>query len=75
MLDHAALTPEALAYFRGLPLGDQIAMQHSNLSFRTVDELKAYRSSMLSDLDAVLYKRLPDPAVPSNAALDPLDAE
>ena len=75
MLDHAALTPEALSYFQSLPLGDQVAIQHSNLSFRTIGELKAYQSSMLANLDSVLYKRLPDPAVPSNAALDALDAE
>ena len=35
MLDHAALTPEALSYFQSLPLSYQVAMNHSNLTFRT----------------------------------------
>ena len=75
MLDHAGLTPEALAYYNSLPLGDQIAMSHSNLTFRTLEDLKGYQARNLSNLDAVLYQRLPDPAIPSNSALDPLDTE
>ena len=40
MLEHASLTPEALAYFRALPLGTQVAISHSNLSFRTLEDIK-----------------------------------
>lgn len=75
MLDHAALTPEALAYFRTLPLGAQVAMSHSSLTFRTLEDLKAYEARVLSGMDGILYQTLPDPSVPSNAALDPLDSE
>ena len=73
MLDYAGLTPEALAYFRSLPLADQIAISHSNLAFRSLDDLKAYPSSGLSA--GALYQTLPEPSVPSNSALDPLDSQ
>ena len=72
MLDHAALTPEALSYFQSLRLSYQVAMNHSNLSFRTLEDLKAYEERNLQGTDSVLYQRLPDPAIPSNSALDPL---
>ena len=75
MLDHAGLTAEAAAYFNALPLSDQIALEHSNLTFRTLADLKSYRESSLKGIDSVLYQQLPDPAVPSNAALDPLDSQ
>ena len=75
MLDHAALTPEALSYFQSLPLSYQVAMNHSNLTFRTLEDLKAYEARNLSGLDGILYQTLPEPGVPSNAALDPLDSE
>ncbi len=75
MLEHASLTPEALAYFRALPLGTQVAISHSNLSFRTLEDIKAYESRTCSGMDGVLYKNLPEASVPSNSALDPLDSE
>ena len=75
MLDHAALTPEALSYFQSLPLSYQVAMNHSNLTFRTLEDLKGYEERNLQGTDSVLYQRLPDPAIPSNSALDPLDAQ
>lgn len=75
MLDHAALTPEALDYFHSLPPSDQVALDHSNLSFRTLEDLKAYQARNLRDIDSVLYQQLPDPSIPSNSALDPLDSQ
>ena len=75
MLEHTSLTPEAMAYFRSLPLSAQIAMSHSNLTFRTIEDLKAYQARSLQGMDDVLYKRLPEPDVPSNAAPDPLDSQ
>ena len=50
-------------------------MNHSNLTFRTLEDLKAYEERNLQGTDSVLYQRLPDPAIPSNSALDPLDAQ
>ncbi len=75
MLDHTALSPEAMAYFRTLPLSAQIALEHSNLTFRTLEDLKSYRAQSVGNLNSVLYQRLPEPDVPSNATLDPLDSE
>ena len=75
MLDHAGLTAEALAYYNALPLGAQIALNHSNLTFRTLADLKAYYERNLQGMDSVLYQELPDPAIPSNSALDPLDSQ
>ena len=59
MLDHAALTPEALSYFQSLPLSYQVAMNHSNPTFRTLEDLKAYEERNLQGTDSVLYQRLP----------------
>lgn len=75
MLEETLLDGEARSFLQALPLADRIAMERSNLTFRTLDDLRSYHAAMLSNLDAVLYQRLPDPAIPSNAALDPLDAE
>ncbi len=75
MLEHAALTPEALAYYNALPLSDQVAISHSNLTFRTLEDLKSYQAHVLPDTDSALYQTLPEPAIPSNAALDPLDSQ
>ena len=75
MLDYSSLSPQALAYFNALPLSAQVAVSHSNLTFRTVEDLKAFQARTLSGLDSVLYQTLPDPGVPSNSALDPLDSQ
>lgn len=75
MLDLAALTPEAQAYYRSLPLSARISMDHSNLTLRTLEDLKDFQARSVGELDAVLYRRLPEPGVPSNSALDPLDSE
>ena len=74
MLDRALLSPEAIAYFNALPLDAQIALEKSNTSFRSLDDIQDYQQRMLSHVNDVLYKQLPEPAIPSNAALDPLDA-
>lgn len=75
MLDYAGLSPEALDYFRSLPLADQIAINHSNLTFRSLEDLKSYPGAGLQGTGGVLYQTLPEPAVPSNSALDPLDSQ
>ena len=71
MLD---LTAEAVAYFRSLPDSTRTALEHSNLTFRTVEDLKSYLEYNPIRASEVLYQQLPEPAVPSNAALDPLDS-
>ena len=75
MLDRALLSPEAIAYFNALPLDAQIALEKSNTSFRSLDDIQDYQQRMFSHVNDVLYKQLPEPAIPSNAALDPLDAD
>ena len=75
LLDRALLSPEAIAYFNALPLDAQIALEKSNTSFRSLDDIQDYQQRMLSHVNDVLYKQLPEPAIPSNAALDPLDAD
>ena len=69
------LTPEALAFFQALPPETRLSIQQSNLCFHTVEDLKNYESSMLAHVNEVLYRELPDPGIPSNAALDPLDSQ
>ena len=71
MLD---LTAEAVAYFRSLPDSARAALEHSNLTFRTVEDLKSYLEYSPIRASEVLYQQLPEPAIPSNAALDPLDS-
>ena len=68
------LTPEANAYFRSLPDDARTALEHSNLTFQTVDDLKSYLAENPLRTDQVLYQQLPEPAIPSNAAPDPLDS-
>ena len=75
MLDRALLSPEAIANFNALPLDAHIALEKSNTSFRSLDDIQDYQQRMLSHVNDVLYKQLPEPAIPSNAALDPLDAD
>ena len=68
------LTPEAAAYFRSLPDLARTKLEHSNLTFQTVDDLKSYLADNPVRADEVLYQQLPKPAIPSNAAPDPLDS-
>lgn len=68
------LTADAVAYFRSLPDSARAALEHSNLTFRTVEDLKSYLEYNPIRASEVLYQQLPEPAIPSNAALDPLDS-
>ena len=43
MLDRALLSPEAIAYFNALPLDAQIALEKSNTSFRSLDDIQDYQ--------------------------------
>lgn len=69
------LTGEAEAYFRTLPWAVCAALERSNLTFRTVEDIKSYQADNLAHLNDVLYQELPEPAIPSNAGLDPLDTQ
>lgn len=64
----------AAAFFQTLPESSRIALEHSNLTFHTVEDLQGYLEENPIRADAVLYQQLPDPAIPSNAAYDPLDS-
>lgn len=75
MLDYALLAPEALSYYNALPLSARIAMEHSNLTLRTLEDLKGYAENSVGLVGGVLYQTLPEPEVPSNSALDPLDSQ
>lgn len=68
------LTPSAAAFFQTLPDSARIALEHSNLTFHTEEDLKTYLADNPARVDEVLYQQLPDPAIPSNAAFDPLDS-
>ena len=68
------LTAEAAAYFRSLPDSARTALEHSNLTLHTVEDLKSYLEYNSVRASEVLYQQLPEPAVPSNSALDPLDS-
>lgn len=68
------LNQSAAAFFQTLPDSARIALEHSNLTFHTVEDLKTYLADNPARTDEVLYQQLPDPAVPSNAAYDPLDS-
>lgn len=68
------LSTEAAAYFRSLPDSTRSILEHSNLTFHTVEDLKSYLEYNPVRADEVLYQQLPEPAIPSNAALDPLDS-
>lgn len=68
------LTAEAAAFFRTLPSSARSALEHSNLTFQTVEDLKSYLEDNPLRVDEVLYQQLPEPSIPSNAALDPLDS-
>ena len=69
------LDQEAKEYFDSLPYQTRLGFVNSNLDFYSVEDLKAYQHSMLDHMDEVLYSQLPDPAIPSNSALDPLDSQ
>lgn len=71
MLD---LDEAAAAFFRSLPESSRIALEHSNLTFHTADDMQGYLDENPIRADAVLYQQLPEPAIPSNAAYDPLDS-
>mgnify|MGYP007087035555 CR=1 FL=1 len=64
----------AAAFFQTLPESSRIALGRSNLTFHTVEDLQSYLEENPIRADAVLYQQLPDPAIPSNAAYDPLDS-
>lgn len=51
---------------------DRIGTQQ--FDFHTVEDLKTYLADNPARTDEVLYQQLPDPAIPSNAAYDPLDS-
>ena len=68
------LTAEAVTYFRSLPDSTRTALEHSNLTFRTVEDLKSYLEYNPVRTHEVLYQQLPEPAIPSNSVLDPLDS-
>lgn len=68
------LSAEAAAYFRSLPDGTRAALEHSNLTFHTVEDIKSYLEYNPARAGDVLHQQLPEPAIPSNAALDPLDS-
>ena len=69
------LDAEATAYFNAQPLEVRMGFFNSNLTFRTVEDLKEYQERNLNHLSGVLHSQLPDPAIPSNAAYDPLDSQ
>lgn len=71
MLD---LDPAARSFFHSLPESSRTALEHSNLTFHTVEDLQSYLEENPVRADAVLYLQLPEPAIPSNAAYDPLDS-
>lgn len=68
------LDQSAAAFFQTLPENARIALEHSNLTFHTVEDLQGYLEENPARTDEVLYQQLPDPAIPSNAAYDPLDS-
>jgi len=68
------LTPSAVPFFQSLPESSRLALERSNLTFRSIEDMQGYLEENPVRADAVLYQQLPDPAVPSNAALDPLDS-
>lgn len=61
-------------YLQSLPTSDRITLAHSNLTFHSADDVKSYLADNSPRADAVLYQQLPEPAIPSNAAYDPLDS-
>lgn len=75
MIDPARLSPEARTFYDGLPHSDQLAVQKSNETFCSLDELQAYARRMATRAGEVLYQTLPEPGVPSNEGLDELDSE
>ena len=60
MLDHAALSPQALDYFQSLPISAQVVMTHSSLTLRTLEDLRAFEARSLSGVEALLRRNLPD---------------
>ncbi|MGN0968518.1 MAG: hypothetical protein ACI4O3_04540 [Oscillospiraceae bacterium] len=68
------LDRSAAAFFQTLPESSRTALERSNLTFHTIEDLQSYLEENPARVDAVLYQQLPDPAIPSNAAYDPLDS-
>lgn len=68
------LNAEAAAYLRSLPEHKRVALEHSNLTFCTVDDIKSYLEDNPTGTGKVLYQQVPEPDIPSNSALDPLDS-
>ena len=68
------LDRSAAAFFQTLPESSRTALEHSNLTFHTIEDLQSYLEENPARVDEVLYQQLPDPAIPSNAAYDPLDS-
>ena len=54
---------------------DRALLSPEAIAFRSLDDIQDYQQRMFSHVNDVLYKQLPEPAIPSNAALDPLDAD
>ena len=61
MLDHAALSPKALAYFQALPVSAQVAMTHSSRTLRTLEDLQAFEARSLAGLEELLRRSPPGP--------------
>lgn len=59
------LDQAAAAFFRTLPESSRTALERSNLTFRTAQDLQSYLDENPVRADAVLYQQLPDPAIPS----------
>lgn len=68
------LDRSAALFFQTLPESDRIALERSNLTFHTVEDLQGYLEENPARTGEVLYQQLPEPAIPSNAAYDPLDS-
>ena len=68
------LDPSALSYYQSLPESSRLALEHSNLTFLSIEDMQCYLEENPTREDAVLYQQTPDPAIPSNAAYDPLDS-
>lgn len=75
MVDRAALSPEALAWFDGLSQADQLALVKSNDDLKSLEAMRDYHARMAARTDEVLYQSLPEPSIPSNQLLDELDSE
>ena len=75
MVNRAALSPEALAWFDGLSREDRLTLCKSNKPLEDLNALQGYLSRMSPHSSTVLYQTIPEPDVPSNQLLDELDSE